>query len=520
MLSTCKNAFFRCCCPCCLRGEPEEKTRVKVSYGSSGSPKQEPEETRALLKPEEKHDDAINENGDTVKEKEEQPSHQNQNDNEVGKEHNKENADKDDAEITNGGVNKDTNADGEKGERVAMKTVTTAATKTTKAGDESSKNLTRDMLEKTQNKSNSNEDEETEIVEFVDKNGRRVRRKIVKKVVTTTISTKKGSNKDSSKPETVTGGDNDGDKYSSVYKSTVVTKTTGGGEKGSVVERFTTSSDDKDPIMVVKRDRQINMPDWMEEGKSPGTKSQDNDGDKYSSVYKSTVVTKTTGGGENGSVVERFTTSSDDKDPIMVVKRDRQINMPDWMEEGKSPGTKSQDVSNSNIRIFLKYPGNDAKDKRKQDEIANESKILPEVAKQDKPDIFLLDLENVVKEIEKEKSEVKKMDQEVKPVAPEPTSGSDDEDESEDEDEEGEYDEFEEELVIIEVNRKYRYPKGLEVPKSEPEKVGIPIEDLLNVPTMQLEQESAPDEKLVIEEKIVPVEFDIEYTPTTRLDFD
>lgn len=425
---------------------------MKVSYGSSGSPKQEPEETRALLKPEEKHDDAINENGDTVKEKEEQPSHQNQNDNEVGKEHNKENADKDDAEITNGGVNKDTNADGEKGERVVTKTVTTAATKTTTAGDESSKNLTRDMLEKTQNKSNSNEDEETEIVEFVDKNGRRVRRKIVKKVVTTTISTKKGSNKDSSKPESVTGGDNGGD--------------------------------------------------------------------KYSSVYKSTVVTKTTGGGENGSVVERFTTSSDDKDPIMVVKRDRQINMPDWMEEGKSPGTKSQDVSNSNIRIFLKYPGNDVKNKREQDEIANESKILPEVAKQDKPDIFLLDLEDAVKKIEKEKSEVKKMDQEVKPVAPEPTSGSDDEDESEDEDEEGEYDEFEEEIVIIEVNRKYRYPKGLEVPKSEPEKVGIPIEDLLNFPTMQLEQESAPDEKLVIKENIVPVEFNIEYTPTTRLDFD
>lgn len=58
--------------------------------------------------------------------------------------------------------------------------------------------------------------------------------------------------------------------------------------------------------------------------------------------------------------------------------------------------------------------------------------------------------------------------------------GSVDEDESEDEDEEGEYDEFEEELVIIEVNRKYCYFKGLEVLKLEFEKVGIFIEDFLN----------------------------------------
>lgn len=91
-------------------------------------------------------------------------------------------------------------------------------------------------------------------MEFVDKNGWCVRWKIVKKVVIMIILIKKGLNKDSFKLEFVIGGDNGGDKYSLVYKSIVVIKMIGGGENGSVVECFMMFFDDKDLIMVVKRD--------------------------------------------------------------------------------------------------------------------------------------------------------------------------------------------------------------------------------------------------------------------------
>lgn len=91
-------------------------------------------------------------------------------------------------------------------------------------------------------------------MEFVDKNGWCVRWKIVKKVVIMIILIKKGLNKDSFKLEFVIGGDNDGDKYSLVYKSIVVIKMIEGGENGSVVECFMMFFDDKDLIMVVKRD--------------------------------------------------------------------------------------------------------------------------------------------------------------------------------------------------------------------------------------------------------------------------
>lgn len=88
----------------------------------------------------------------------------------------------------------------------------------------------------------------------MDKNGWCVRWKIVKKVVIMIILIKKGLNKDSFKLEFVIGGDNDGDKYSLVYKSIVVIKMIEGGENGSVVECFMMFFDDKDLIMVVKRD--------------------------------------------------------------------------------------------------------------------------------------------------------------------------------------------------------------------------------------------------------------------------
>lgn len=405
---------------------------MKVSYGDASSPKQAPEETVALLKPEEQHHDAINENGSTKKEKGEEPSDQNKHDEEkeeepsdTKQEDDKESDKKNDGtgEVMKGNVERNTDTDNGKG----TKTVTTATMKTSSVGE--SRNSTRKILEDAQNKSNRNEDEETEIVEYVDKYGRRVRRRIVKKIVTTTITTKKGS-----------------------------------GEDGSA--------------------------------------SGKKDGDSYSSVYKTSVMTKKTDGDENRREFERSTTSSDDKNPIVVVKTDRKIDMPDWMEESKSPRTKRQNLDSSDISIHLKYPTNDVAGKKEPGEKVQESKIQAEVAKRDTPDISIDDLEDVLKQKQKEKPEVKKTEKEIKPTPSEPTPDDDDDDENEDdEEEEGEYDEFEEEIVIIEVSRKYRFPKGMEAPKPQPEKPGIPIEDLLEIPTMQIEQESTPDDKPFMEEE-------------------
>lgn len=433
------KAFWRRCCPCCIRGEPEEKPRVKVSYGEARSPKQAPEETVALLKPEEQHRDVINENGHTVKAKGGESSDQNKHDeekeaeppSETKQEDNEDNdkKDEDTGEAMKVNAERNTDTDNRKG----TKTVTTATMEASSAGE--SRNSTREILEDAHNKSKRNEDEETEIVEYVDKYGRRIRRRIVKKIVTTTITTKKGS-----------------------------------GEDGS------------------------------ESGKK--------DSDSDSSVYKKSVVTKKMDGDENRSELQRSTTSSDDKNQIVVVKTDRKIDMPDWMEESKSPGTKRQNLDSSDISIHLKYPTKDVTDKKEPGEKAKESKIQAELAKRDRPDISIDDdLKDLLKHKENEKPEVKRTEKEMKPAPPEPTPDDDEDDENEDdededdEDEEGEYDEFEEEIVIIEVNRKYRFPKGMEAPKPVPEKVGIPIEDLLEIPIMQIQQESTPDDKHLMEEE-------------------
>ena len=433
------SAFWRRCCPCCIRGEPEEKPRVKVSYGDARSPKQAPEETVALLKPEEQHRDAINENGHTVKAKGGESSDQNKHDeekeaeppSETKQEDNEDNDKKDEDTGEAMKVNAERNTDTEN--RKGTKTVTTATMEASSAGE--SRNSTREILEDAHNKSKRNEDEETEIVEYVDKYGRRIRRRIVKKIVTTTITTKKGS-----------------------------------GEDGS------------------------------ESGKK--------DGESDSSVYKKSVVTKKMDGDENRSELQRSTTSSDDENQIVVVKTDRKIDMPDWMEESKSPGTKRQNLDSSDISIHLKYPTKDVTDKKEPGEKAKESKIQAELAKRDRPDISIDDdLKDLLKHKENEKPEVKRTEKEMKPASPEPTPDDDEDDENEDdededdEDEEGEYDEFEEEIVIIEVNRKYRFPKGMEAPKPVPEKVGIPIEDLLEIPIMQIQQESTPDDKHLMEEE-------------------
>lgn len=475
---------------------------MKVAYGNANPSKPEAEENEALLKPIEQPQDEVNENGDTVKENVEETSDQNQNDNE-----------EDEGGDMDGDVIEYTDENGRKVRRVVKKTVTTTVTRSGSGGDESPKNLTREILEKTVEKPEPDIDENTEVMEYVDENGRRVRR-IVKKKIITTISTKRGTIENGSNGVTtqtteITSGGNGAEKQTTSFQLEGKPRTV---QEKDVFLHFDTKPPAKEERRVDVQNKGLAFP---VENKGHTTITSESsgrskDGDSYSSVYKRTVVTKTIGGGDNQSVVEHSTTSfgRDDGHPIVVVKKDgRQIEVPDWMEERNSPATQRKQVENSDISIHLKYPGDYAAEKKQREEKANERVIRPEVAKRDKPDISILSLEDAVKEREKEKEEVRSA-----PTQPALAGDEgDDEDEDEDEDDEDdeddeEYDEFEEEIVVMEVNRKLAFPKGLEIPKPESKKEGAPIEDLLDVPTLQMEQESSPVDELLLEEKIKPVE--------------
>lgn len=456
------KAIIRCCCPCCLRGEPEEKARVKVSYDDEKSPNHTEESVR-LLKPDEQPEDAIKENEETVKKDDDTPETN----------HNEEDED-------------------------------------------SPKNRTRDILEMT--KENS-EDDGSEVVEYVDENGRRVRR-IVKKTITTTISIRSGSSGDGTnnvKTETteITVGGNGQDK-NSVFQPRKL-------QERDVFLDFDTTPKAREERLInfevkgeafpkhdVKTVENKGYTTTITTG-SPGGKTE---GNSYSSVYKRTVVTKTIGGPENRSVVEHSTTSSrgEGEQPIWVVKKEKsKFDVPEWMEESKSPEEKRKNPELSDISVQLKYPGGYKSQMKEPDEKANESKIRPAVATREKPDISILSLEKIARENEKKKDEIKGSEktevQSTPPLADKEADDDDEDEEEEDEEEdEEEYDEFEEEIVVMEVTRKARFPKALETPKPEPEKVGVPIEDLLEIPTLQVQQESAPVDELFFEEKIEAVE--------------
>lgn len=191
----------------------------------------------------------------------------------------------------------------------------------------------------------------------------------------------------------------------------------------------------------------------------------------YGSVYERSFTTTTIGGGgESRRFIEHITKPSGrgDEHPIVLVRKERsQIDVPEWMEERKSPNAERRGVDISSLKAFLKYPSDYSLRKRKPEaDRVNESKIRPEVAKLDKTEIPMI---------------------------------LDDDDEEEEESDE-EYDEFEEEIVIVDIRRKPIWRKGLEIPKPQPQKAGVPIEDLLEIPTLKAKQESAPDK--LIDEKI------------------
>ena len=193
----------------------------------------------------------------------------------------------------------------------------------------------------------------------------------------------------------------------------------------------------------------------------------------YDSVYERSVTTKTTEGSENRRFIE-FTKSSGhvDEQPIVVIIKNRtQVDAPEWMEKRQYSAIERREILNP--EHFLKYPKDYSTKKKETEDIANESKIRPDDAKRDK---------------------------QVIPVLPDEEDDEDDEEESVEE-----YDEFEEEIVVVNVTRKPTWRKGLEIPKPQPEKDGIPIEDLLEIPTLEDKRESVLDE-LLIDEEIESVE--------------
>ena len=91
--------------------------------------------------------------------------------------------------------------------------------------------------------------------------------------------------------------------------------------------------------------------------------------------------------------------------------------------------------------------------------------------------------EYVVKKNEKEKGKVNKPEKtEVHSAAPQPASA--DGEENNEEELDVQYDEFDDEIVVIHFKRQVSFPEWLENYKPEPEKVGVPIEDILKIPRL------------------------------------
>lgn len=500
------SACLRWCCPCCIRGEPEEPQRVKVAYGNA-------DENVNLLK-----SDEVPEN--TAKGDEETTEKPNVEDTSESSHDEKDDEKDDESEAM-----EYTDENGMTVRRWVTKTVTTTSTKTSSDDGVDPKHLTRETLQLESGQGGGGDtDDDTEVMEYVDENGRRVRR-IVKKTITTTSTRTTSNNGGPSSVTTetreISSGGNGSDRILINF---------GGGMPRPSEEHSKLQSETK-PRAVQEKEV------FLQFGSKPPAKQesqvkveikgqpfQKHDINMFGSrgyttittdssggnnhgnntVYQRSVVTKTIGGGGGGTkVVEHSTKTSGHggEHPIVVVKKEKsQINMPEWMDEKSSPGTTRRNPEPLDISAHLKYPSGYAPKKKEPESRANESKIHAEVAKRDKPVISMLSLEDIVNQ---KKKEVKKPDKtEEKPAAPQP-SPADEEDEDEDEEEEdGEYDEFEEEIVVMDVRRKARFPKGLEIPKPEAEKgPGIPIEDLLDLPTIEAGQESAPGENL-IDEKI------------------
>ena len=494
------SACIRWCCPCCLRGEPEEKSpRVKVAYATSKSPNSDQDENVNLLKPEEQPENTLKENEDTAKPNTEDSAESSHSD--------KEDHDNDDMEEV-------TDENGMRVRRVVTKTVTTTSTKTSSDNGEP-KHLTRETLQKESDQGGGDIDENTEVIEYVDENGRRVRRIVKKRIITTTtrISSKNnGPSSVTTDTKEISSGGHDPERVLINF----------GGEMPRPPEEQSKLQPETKPQAVQEKEV------FLQFGSQPPAKQEshvkvDIKGQPFQihnvnmfgskahttitngspadnkTVYQRTVITKTIGGGDGGTkVVEHSTTTSNHggDHPIMAVTKEKQISVPDWMDERSSPETKRKNPEMSDISVLLKYPSDYAPKNKDLESNADESRIHPQEAKRDKPVITMLSLHDVVNKKEKEVKKPEKTEEKPAPLQ----ASEDDEEEEEEEEDDGEVDEFEEEIVVMDVRRKPRFHKALERPTPQPEKAGIPIEDLLEIPTLEVGQESAPDENLIDEQ--------------------
>ena len=221
-------------------------------------------------------------------------------------------------------------------------------------------------------------------------------------------------------------------------------------------------------VLVVQKEKPAFVtPEWTEERSSPEAKRR-NPKDLEINVllkYPNSHVPKRKAPDPSKvqyeSAIRPEVAKRDKSVPVLPVQKDKPAFVtPELMEEGAgSPETKRRNPEVSDIDILLNYansyvpvPKMDAPDPRK---VRYESTIRPEVAKRNNS-------------------------------VPVPQDFEDDDDEDE-------YDEFEEEIVIVDIQRKPAWNRGLDLPRSEPQKVGVPIEDLLQLPTQKAKQESAQD---------------------------
>lgn len=414
--------------------------------------------------------------------------------------------------------------------RVVTKTVTTTSTKTS-SDDTEPKHLTLETLQKESDQAGGDTDENTEVREYVDENGRRVRR-IVKTITTTStrISSKNGPSNVTTETKEIKSGGHDPDKILINFgggmprpseehtKLQFESKPRANQEKEVFLQfgsKPPATQESHVKVDIKGQPFQTHNINMFERRGHTTITTDTSEGDNptaTNTVYQRSVITKTIGGGDGGTtIVERSTKTSSHggEDPIMIVKKEKsEINVPEWMVEQSSPEAKDKTAEMSDINIHLKYSSDYNPKKKDLEPSVNESRIHPEVAKRDKPVISMLTLGDVVKEKEKgDEKETEKTEEKPAPrqAAAEEDEDDDDDDEEDDDDDDGEVDEFEEEIVVMEVRRKPRYHKALEIAKPVKEKVGIPIEDLLELPTMEVAQESAPDQNF-IDEKVEAVE--------------
>ena len=241
--------------------------------------------------------------------------------------------------------------------------------------------------------------------------------------------------------------------YQSVFSETITLD--GSGHHGG-----------ESPVVVVTKEKPAFVtPDWMEERPSLETKLQNpeeldiNILSKHPNSYVPERSAPDPMKVQYESAIRPEVAKRDRSIPVLSVQREKPAFVtPEWMEERPSPKTRRRNPEVSDISNLLKYLNSYVPKMVSPDpvKVQYESTIRPEVAKRDNSVPLLQDFE------------------------------VDDED-----DEDEEYDEFEEVIVIVDVQRKPVWHRGLELPKAETQKVGVPIQDLLQLPTRRVKRESA-----------------------------